>query len=549
MKGIYLIFLFAAIASFGQNASLEVETGPQMTNAQNEIVEGIVLVEGGIPLDKVHKERGVSIDLNGNFEDLKQSLIELLDTDLNDDFISLAKQKIVSYFRQYKQQYVFVVVPVQEIREGIIVLQVIEGRIGEISFIGQKWFSENGLRRLSRICEEDPLSEDTLLNELSWFNKNPFRSTQLVLAKGQEKGLTNIEFITKDRFPARFYVGADNTGFQVNEEARVFGGASWGNAFMMGDILSYQYTASPDFHHFQSHVVNYSMFLPWKHLFNVFGCYGQVYPKISPFTTSGISVQASARYQVPILPMYGKFKSSYEAGFDYKLLNSNLFFAGDVFQEGVSNSGYITVTQFLASYSLQRNWIQSVFNFKADCYFSIWENWWLPHQTPDAYDDLRQGSHVRYAYWKALLVYQYETKNKWALLTRFRGQVATGTLPTTEQFGLGGADTVRGYYEQQFVADNAVCCNAELYTPPFPIFCRYKNQLAFLTFIDYGYGYNYTSAAGPQFTKQNLLGVGTGLRYDIPPYMNLKADYGFQVFGIPQDHRFGRFHLSLVVSY
>jgi hypothetical protein len=272
-----------------------------------------------------------------------------------------------------------------------------------------------------------------------------------------------------------------------------------------------------------------------------------VFPELPPFTTTGISVQASTRYQVPIFPLYGNFRSSYELGFDYKLINSNLFFAGDVLQEAVTNNGYMTVTQFLTGYSLQKNWNQSVLNFRTDCIFSVWRDL-LPHQTPEAYAILRQSSHVRYAYWKTALVYQYQTASKWGLYSRFKGQLATGTLPTSEQYALGGADTVRGYYEAQFVADNAVCANAEFYTPVFPLFPGFKNQMSFLTFADYGYGYNYT-AVSPQFIKQHLVGIGLGLRYDIIPYMNLKADYGFQVLGIPQDHRFGRFHLSLLVSY
>jgi hemolysin activation/secretion protein len=113
---------------------------------------------------------------------------------------------------------------------------------------------------------------------------------------------------------------------------------------------------------------------------------------------------------------------------------------------------------------------------------------------------------------------------------------------------LGGHNTVRGYYDQQFVADCAFCGNLEVYSPKFPLFKGARNDLAFLVFFDYGYGYNYT-AVSPEFVEQNLIGIGPGLRYDIVPYFRVKMDYGFQVLRIPNDNRTGRFHYSVDASY
>jgi hemolysin activation/secretion protein len=544
------VFCFIALQSAfaAGDTVIQGAASPKVVNQKSAIVEGIAIVEGGIQLKDVAKEHGISVSLGGKDDrELEMLLKPFLNSLFDDSFLRKVKKTIVDYFLNEKNQHVFVMVPVQQIEHGILVLQVIEGNIGALEFKGQKWFSPGVIQRALGVKEGDPLIEDVLLNDLVWANKNPYRSSQMLLSQSDEKGITNITFITKDRFPARFYIGSDNTGYQSNGEVRVFGGGTWANAFMMGDILSYQYTASPNFHAFQSHLLNYTVFLPWKHALTVFGCYGQVFPTIPFYTTSGISVQGSARYQIPIYPLYGDFRSQLETGFDYKLLNSNSFFAGDAFQEPSSSGGFITVTQFLASYALQKNWVSSVLKIRTDCYFSPWRDW-LPHQKISDYAVLRPGSHVRYGYWKTNIIYQYQTKNKWCFSNQFRGQVASGTLPTSEQFGLGGVDTVRGYFEQQFVADNAICMNSEIYTPPFPVFEGFDNQMSFLTFADYGYGYNYT-AISPEFIKQNLLGIGLGFRFDIETYMHMKADYGFQVLGIPFDHRFGRFHLSLILGY
>jgi hemolysin activation/secretion protein len=178
--------------------------------------------------------------------------------------------------------------------------------------------------------------------------------------------------------------------------------------------------------------------------------------------------------------------------------------------------------------------------------FSPWKNL-LPFQSTTAYNQLRNGSHVRYGYLRLSASHRYQLPSKCVLVGLLRGQGATGALPTSEQFGLGGADTVRGYYEQQFVADNAVLLNLEFYSPPLSLFKGKKNELTFLAFFDYGWGYNYEFSA-PEFETQSLYGIGPGLRYDILPNFSLRLDYGFQLRGVPGDHRIGRLNFSINVS-
>jgi hemolysin activation/secretion protein len=277
----------------------------------------------------------------------------------------------------------------------------------------------------------------------------------------------------------------------------------------------------------------------------VFGCYGSVFPVIPGFTSTGKDLQISGRYLVPFFPFYGNFLHHFESGFDWKYITSNFFFTGEPGIETATNS-MINVTQFMLAYKLQRNWKDQVLAFSANLFASVWKDL-LPHQSTSAYAALRTGSHVRYAYLRSSLNYRYELSNKSIFSSLFRGQLASNTLPTSEQYGLGGADTVRGYFEQQFIGDNALVFNLEFYFPPISVFKGISNNLLFLAFFDYAYGRNYTYFT-PSLQAQNLFGIGPGIRYDIIPYLSLKMDYGFQLKGIAGDHRTGRFHFSLVVS-
>jgi hemolysin activation/secretion protein len=528
---------------------IQAAASPNVREDGKELLAGgFSLVPGGTLVENIPREHGVNIHLEkGDYTPLIEALRQHLNEPISDALIAAIKKNIVDFFREKKGIAVVALIPIQKIVNGNIILQILEGKVGRIEYKNQNWFSERVIRNALGIKVGDPLNEVEFLNDVTWLNRNPFRHTQMVLVPAKEKGMTDLSFVTTDRFPFRFYAGSDNCGYITNGTLRLFAGFNWGNAFMLGDLLSYQYTASSNFHNLQTHVLNYSSFLPWKNILTVFGCYGQVFPKIPGFKTSGINLQGSFRYEIPIPPLYGSFRSSSSFGFDYKFLTSNLFFVGNPNEVNPASNQMMAITQFLGNYQFQRNWPHDFFSMRLDMVVSPWKNF-VPHQSTSAYTALRQGSHVRYAYWKSAINYIHKMKSKWTASFLARGQLSSATLPTAEQFGLGGADTVRGYFEQQFVADDALCLNFELYPPGFPLFKGVKNELAFLTFFDYGYGYNYT-ALDPQFVHQNLIGIGPGIRFDIPPYLTTKMDYGFQVLGVPGDHRTGRFHFAITASY
>lgn len=546
-KILLLFFVFSLLAD--DKPLIKAAGSPRVVKDQKTfLVQGYTLVPGGTEVANVERKPGVHVLLGGTNEpELADRLQPLLNQPLTESLIFQVKNAIVAYYKEKHGQYVAAIVPIQKVANGVIILQILEGHIGSIEYKGQKWFSKRVIANALGIKPGDPLIEMEFLNDVTWSNRNPFRNTQMVLVPSPNPGETNLQFITTDRFPVRFYAGADNTGFKSNDVYRLFAGFNWGDAFMIGDLLSYQYTAAPNFHDFQSHVANYTSFLPWQHIMTIYGTYGTVYPNIPNFNVDGKNIQASLRYQIPFRPLFGQFRHHLEWGFDWKWLNSNLFFLGDV-QEGTVSTQTITITQLMASYKFQKNWTQNLFTFRMDMYLSPWKDWIFPYQTTEYYNDQRPFSHVRYAYWKGALSNVYKMKRGITLTSQVRGQLATGTLPVAEQFGLGGMNTVRGYYEQQFVADDAICINLEAFTPVASFFKAVRNEFSALIFVDYGFGYNY-SVTTPEFRALNLLGIGPGLRYDIGSYFTSRIDYGFQILDIPPEPRFGRFHFSLIASY
>ncbi len=134
-------------------------------------------------------------------------------------------------------------------------------------------------------------------------------------------------------------------------------------------------------------------------------------------------------------------------------------------------------------------------------------------------------------------------------------QESDANLLPSEQLGLGGYDTVRGYDEREVNGDDGFLISTEVAAPPVSIFqifgnSKIKDQLQFFGFVDYGGTSLHHVTAADVNPNTNLLGVGPGFRYAINPYLTVRFDYGFQMIDTGFDGRHNsRADFGLVVSY
>ncbi|MDE3046060.1 MAG: BamA/TamA family outer membrane protein, partial [Verrucomicrobiota bacterium] len=491
-------------------------------------------VEVAIQQIVVSTEGDIVLDAN-----LQQKLDLFIGSPLTQETVDGLKRTITHYYKETRSSLVAVIVPDQEVGNGVLQLSVINPIIGKIEYTGQQWTKISALEKCIGAHCGEPLDQDLLLNGVAWMNNNPFHESEIVLAPGSQEGTTIVQVKTKEKYPVRIYGGADNTGINACNQVRLYAGLAWGNAFGIGDLMTYQYTASPDFRQFQSHLVQYTSFLSWHHFLVVYGAYSTIFPEIVGFSSSGKSGQLSMRYIIPIKPFYTTFKQQITCGLDGKYLNNNLFYVADASNTPITQQS-INITQLYLSYQWQQRFSINTFTAKMDFFLSPVTNL-LANQTDEDYNNLRYHSRVQYLYARMAFRHGIDLPAGCAFVWLARGQVANSTLPVSEQFSLGGYDTVRGYQERPFLGDNAFCANMEFHSP------RVYGFL-FLAFWDYGWGYNYNVQAANQ-KVQWLMGTGPGIRYDYYPYISIRADYAFQLHDIPNDTHFGRFHLGITASY
>ncbi len=108
------------------------------------------------------------------------------------------------------------------------------------------------------------------------------------------------------------------------------------------------------------------------------------------------------------------------------------------------------------------------------------------------------------------------------LLLRGGMQLANDALLPSEQFTVGGFNTVRGYRKDQLLTDNGLLASAELRIPIIKGFSE-SGIVQIVPFIDYGKGWNSFDVPNPD--PENLAAVGIGLLWQEKNF-TFRFDYG-----------------------
>lgn len=471
------------------------------------------------------------------------------------------KKEIILYYNAQKRPAVVIDIPLQYVGDGVLQILITEKRMGHFTFKGANWWPDKELAKYIHIKQGDEIDEEVLKNDFAWMNQNPFHHSDYKYAPSSEPNEVDIEVTTKDRFPIRFFTSGDNTGNPSTGNDRFSGGLTWGNAFWLDDLLTYQYMTSNFPERYISHTGNYLCLLPWQHSLSLFGNYSIVKPKIDGYTSRLTANQERLRYSIPFKPLYTNFSQSLTFGFDLKYANSsllNLTMGQVAVEPGIPIIHKEQISQLTGNYHVENRTVKNYWWVDFDGFWSPFH--FLPHQSNAAFSAIRPFSKHTYAYGLLTVGDVVQLPKKFSLAGLFRYQRATGALPPTELFTIGGYSTVRGYNEDEYDSDNGLIVNVEFRSPtitPLGYIWKVKDQLTFLGFMDYGIGTLYHSSGLGDFGHQYAWSVGPGLRYLINPYLSFRCDYGFKLHTMPSMNSviasyrsgFGKWHLGLMLSY
>jgi len=441
------------------------------------------------------------------------------------------RRAVVQRFREAGQPLVDVYVPEQDVSGGVVRIAVASYRLGKVTARGNRYFSDSVLTGEMPLTSGESISEADVTSGLALLNLNPYRTVNVVYAPGAAKDSTDVVLETQDRLPLRLSAGYDNGGVSQLGRDRFFAGIDYGNLFGLDQEIGYQLTTNSDVFdgrpdifgganhpRFVGHSFNYSAPLPWLDRVELFGMYAQGTPDLpDSYGQTGISAQLSFRYDLRIASS-GQWQQQMQFGYDFKRSNNNLEFGG--FQVFGSNTH---IHQFVIAYDATKTDALGQAAVNATLFLS--PGHFDGDDNDAAFNTSRLGATARYAYIQSSAQRDVAIGAGFSLYARGVLQWTPNTLLPSEELGLGGDTSVRGYEPYVVLGDRGWDLQTELRTPPLA-FGTTGTALQPFLFIDAGHAWNRIDEPAEQ-NNGSLVSAGAGLRFQMSRFVAVRGTVGF----------------------
>ncbi|MBI5346653.1 MAG: ShlB/FhaC/HecB family hemolysin secretion/activation protein [Chlamydiae bacterium] len=462
--------------------------------------------------------------------------------------IKKIKEQVIKYYREKGYPLVGVRVPTgQDISQKRLHVCINLARLGDVKAIGNKYFSSQQFVKEIKTKNGEVIKTDKILQDLEWLNDNPFRAVDLVYEPGSKIGETNIILAVQDKVPFRPYLGYQNNDYTVGGHTRIFGGVNLGNLFWSSQQMNFQFTSASNANQFWAVTGNYIIPLPIRCILKLYADFSHTTTKVPMIANvEGKGWYLGGRYEIN-LPMTNKVSHDLVIGYDFKNTNNFLEYDGNQLY-----FTHIDISQFLLRYQATHDDNLGTSSFEALFYISP------GHMTSDntakSFFIERPGAEPNYVYGQVNFERITKLFKGFSWTLNFLAQVSSGHLLPSEEFPLGGYQTVRGYREDEVLSDDGLLFKNELRFPSLSFKRKkFNNQLQFLAFVDYGFAKNVDRSVVDANTAR-LLSIGPGLRYNLNDNLTVSLDYGKQLIEVKhrvayQNNIHSRAHLSVIGSF
>ena len=427
-----------------------------------------------------------------------------------------------------------VILPEQELDKGEVRFKIVEARIGRLVIEGSKFFDEANISRsLTSVRSGDAPNIHRIADNLRVVNENPAKQTTVLLRGGSEEGQVDAVVRITDENPVKYSVTMDNTGTQQTGLYRLGFGYQNSNLWNRDHVLSMQYVTSPSRADHPATTEVYPnrnvMILGASYRIPLYE-YGDSidltvgYSNVNSgliqnlFNVSGSGAIAGLRYNLN-LRKWGEVEQRIAFGLDWRGYRNKVTVAG------TSLVPDITVHPYSATYF-------GVYRTGAsETSFNVGASKNLPGGNDggtQAFDAARSGGESTYFVFRYGINHLQAFSNEWQMRLGFNGQMTRDRLVSGEQFGIGGADSVRGFLEREVVNDAGYRGTTEFYTPDYASsipFLPGGSRFRTLFFYDWGKVQRYSPLVGEQ--RQSGIGsYGFGFRFSRGTNLSMRLDYG-----------------------
>lgn len=414
--------------------------------------------------------------------------------------------------------------PEQELEQGVIRFKVVEAKLSKVVVEGNQHFDEQNIRRsMPTLREGETPNIARISANLRVANDNPSKKINLQLQSGDTEDEIAANMKITDEAPWKVGMTFDNTGTQQTGATRLGFLYQHANLFDRDQVLSLQYTTSPEkYDKVGIYSIGYRIPLYASgDSIDIFGGYsdvdsGTITAGVYDLKISGRGTVSGIRYNHN-LGRYGNYDPKLVYGLDYRANKNSVSLVGTPLGNDV------TVHPLSVTYSGM--WTMTA--GEAGFYLAAIHN--LPGGEKGGNADFnlaRAGAPAGYSLLRYGANFSQLFAEDWQLRLTVSGQLTKDRLLPSEQFGVGGATSVRGFLEREVANDKGYLVAGEVYTPNWcPKLEQGTLQCRALAFYDMGSVSRIEPLPG-EAASASIASFGMGLRVVKDKNLNFSLDYG-----------------------
>ena len=414
--------------------------------------------------------------------------------------------------------------PPQTIKNGLLLIFVIEGKVGNVEVKGNKYFSSNLIKKKLKLKSDEYLDYEALQRGLTKLNEAPDRFVKLVLVPGKVAGTTDIVLEVKDKLPIHYGYEYDNFGSRYIEYDRHTATVDHNNLLGLDDKFSVKYQKGPgnfyDLYSFQyivpaTDTLDIGAYTLWSdtHLAKEF--------KAQNITGNSQLIGAFFNFVMINIPTVD-FR--FTGGFDYK---SVLNYANG--NESSRDEDRVVKAGF--DLDMYDKWGRTIITLEEDTGVLLGN---LHEKDPLA---TRPGAGAVFNKIVGSLYRLQPMPFNSSILWKNQFQATPYNLLAIEQMQVGGISNVRGYAPGEFSGDSGLTSSVEWSFPPYFIpkstmvplsKATFYDATRFVAFYDMGYLHTKTLAFPADKTDRAVQGWGGGIRFNLPEDLMARLEFAYR---------------------
>lgn len=423
-------------------------------------------------------------------------------------------------------QTVTVQIPQQQVRRGVVFLEVTETTIGRLRVKGSRYHSLDRIKAEARsLAEGKVVNFNDVTRDIVSLNRLPDRRITPELRAGVEPGTVDIDLNVQDTLPLHGTLELNNRYSPDTPELRLNGSLSYNNLWQLGHSLGASFQISPerieDVKVFSGYYIARFPTVDWLSLMVQGTKQASNVNTLANVAVAGRGEVLGLR-AIITLPPLTNFYHSINFGFDYKHFDQQI-------NLGLAETTETPITYWPITAAYSATWATkgAVTELNAGVTMHLRGT----GSDQQEFEENRYKTDGGFVYVRGDLSHTRDLPAGFEVAGKVQGQLADRPLLNSEQITGGGLGTVRGYLEAEAVGDSGLFGSLELRSPSLLGWMKGTgNEWRVYTFLEGGF-LTLREPLPEQQSRFELASYGVGSRVQLFNHLNASVDLGIPLIG------------------